>query len=50
MNNLLYVIAVILIVVWAVGYLGLHAHGIIHVLPVFVLVIIIIRVLQGKRK
>jgi hypothetical protein len=49
MNNLLYVIAVILIVVWAVGYLGLHSPGIIHVLLVFALVIIIVRVLQGKK-
>ncbi|RIH62764.1 lmo0937 family membrane protein [Mariniphaga sediminis] len=33
MGNLLYIIAVILIIAWAIGFLGYSAGGIIHVLP-----------------
>jgi len=32
MNNLLYTIAVILIIGWAIGFIGFHAGGLIHVL------------------
>mgnify|MGYP000845437126 CR=1 FL=1 len=48
MGNLLYIIAVILIIGWAVGFIGFHAGGIIHVLLVIALIAVILRVIRGK--
>ncbi len=49
MGNLLYTIAVILLIFWAVGFLGYHAGGIIHVLLVIAIIAIILRFIQGKK-
>ena len=49
MGNLLYIIAVILIRGWLVGFFAFHAGGIIHVLLVIALIAIILRVIQGKK-
>jgi hypothetical protein len=49
MGNLLYVVAVILLVAWAVGFVGFHVGGIIHVLLVIALIAVILRVIQGKK-
>ena len=49
MQNLLYVIAVILFIAWAVGFLGFHAGGIIHLLLVIAIIAILIRVIQGRK-
>ncbi|HRI33697.1 MAG TPA: lmo0937 family membrane protein [Saprospiraceae bacterium] len=49
MGNLLYTIAVILIIFWAIGFLGYHAGGLIHLLLVIAVIAIILRVIQGKR-
>ncbi|MDX9909422.1 MAG: lmo0937 family membrane protein [Bacteroidales bacterium] len=49
MGNLLYIIAVILIIGWAIGFIGYSAGGLIHVLLVIALIAIIIRVIQGRR-
>jgi hypothetical protein len=49
MGNLLYVVAVILIIAWAVGFIGYSAGGIIHVLLVIAVIAIIFRLIQGRR-
>jgi hypothetical protein len=49
MGNILYVIAVILIIGWLVGFLGFHAGGIIHVLLVIALIAIILRIIEGRK-
>lgn len=49
MGNLLYVIAVILVVVWAIGFLGYAAGGLIHLLLVLALISVILRVIQGRK-
>jgi len=49
MGSLLYIIAVILIIGWAVGFFAYSAGGIIHVLLVIALIAVIIRVIQGRR-
>lgn len=49
MTNLLYVIAGILVIGWAVGFFVFHATGLIHVLLVAALIIFLRRVIQGKR-
>jgi Family of unknown function (DUF5670) len=49
MGNLLYTIAVILVIIWAIGFLGYNAGGIIHVLLVIALIVVLLRVIQGKK-
>ena len=49
MGNLLYAIAVILVVVWGIGFIGYSAGGIIHILLVIALISVILRVIQGKK-
>jgi hypothetical protein len=49
MGNLLYVVAVILLIGWAVGVFAYSAPGIIHVLLVIAIIAVILRVIQGRR-
>jgi hypothetical protein len=49
MSNLLYLIAVILIIGWAIGFVGFHAGGLIHILLVIAIVAVILRIIQGRR-
>jgi hypothetical protein len=49
MGNLLYTIAVILVIIWAIGFLGYNAGGLIHVLLVIALIVVLLRILQGKK-
>jgi hypothetical protein len=49
MGNQLYTVAVILIIAWAIGFLGYNAGGIIHVLLVITIIAIIMRIVQGKK-
>ncbi|SEL63194.1 hypothetical protein SAMN04488008_104383 [Maribacter orientalis] len=49
MGNLLYFIAVILVIAWAVGFIGFQAGGIIHVLLVIAVIAVIFRVIQGRK-
>jgi hypothetical protein len=47
MGNLLYLIAVILIIAWLVGILGFHQGGIIHILLVIAIIAVLLRVIRG---
>ena len=47
MGGLLYTIAVILIVIWAIGFFGYHAGGIIHVLLVIAVIVFLLRVIRS---
>ncbi|HBL76228.1 MAG TPA: lmo0937 family membrane protein [Prolixibacteraceae bacterium] len=49
MNNILYAIAVLLVVAWAVGFIGYNVGGIIHVLLVIALIAAILRIIQGNK-
>jgi len=49
MGNLLYVVAVILIIAWAIGFIGYSAGGIIHVLLVIAIIAILFNVIRGRR-
>ena len=50
MGNLLYLIAVIFIVLWLIGFVGFsYGGGLIHILLVLALIAIILRVIQGKK-
>ncbi|HMI60893.1 MAG TPA: lmo0937 family membrane protein [Puia sp.] len=46
MRSILYIVAVILVIGWAIGFLGYHAGGIIHVLLVIALISIILGVIR----
>ena len=49
MGNLLYLIAVILIIAWAIGFIGYSVGGIIHILLVIAIIAIIFRLIRGDR-
>jgi hypothetical protein len=49
MNNLLYTIAVILIIFWAIGFFAYSAGNIIHILLVIAVIAILLRLIQGKK-
>ncbi len=48
MGSLLYLIALILIIGWAVGVFAYSAGGIIHILLVIALVSILLRLIRGR--
>lgn len=54
MGNLLYLIAVVLILIWALGFFGVLGAGLagsnlIHILLVIAIVAILLRVISGNR-
>jgi hypothetical protein len=49
MNNLLYIVAVILIIGWLVGFFVLNAGSVIHVLLVIAAIAILLRIIQGRK-
>jgi uncharacterized membrane protein YtjA (UPF0391 family) len=50
MNNMLWTIAVILVVLWLVGMLtSTTLGGIIHILLVIAVIVIVVRLLQGRK-
>jgi hypothetical protein len=48
MGNLLYVVAIIFLIAWAIGFVGYSAGGIIHILLVIALIAVIFRIIRGK--
>ena len=46
MGNLLYVVAVILVIAWAVGFFAFHAGGINHVLLVIAIIAFLIKLIR----
>ncbi len=49
MGNLLYTIAVILVVLWAIGFLGYNIGGLIHILLGIAVIAVILRIIQGRK-
>jgi hypothetical protein len=49
MGNLLYIIAVILIIGWLIGFVGYQAGGLIHILLVIAIVAVLLRLIRGDR-
>jgi hypothetical protein len=49
MGNLLYLIAVILIIGWLVGFVGYGAGGLIHILLVIAVIAILLQIISGRR-
>jgi len=48
MGNLLYVIAVILVIGWAIGVFAYSATGLIHVLLVIAVIAILLKLISGR--
>ncbi|ADQ80764.1 hypothetical protein Palpr_2632 [Paludibacter propionicigenes WB4] len=48
MSNLLYTIALILIILWAIGFFAFSLGGIIHILLVIAIISILFRLIRGK--
>jgi hypothetical protein len=47
---MLYTLALILLVLWAVGLVGAYTmHGFVHVLLVAAIVLVLVRIIQGRR-
>ncbi|MDP4200544.1 MAG: lmo0937 family membrane protein [Bacteroidota bacterium] len=49
MGSLLYLVAVILILAWAIGFIGFGAGGLIHILLVIAIIAILMRIISGRR-
>lgn len=48
MEGLLYIIAVILLIGWAIGVFAYSAGGLIHVLLVIAVIAILLRLIRGR--
>jgi len=46
---MLWAIAVILLVAWLLGFTAFHVGGLIHVLLVIAIVVVLVRVITGRR-
>jgi hypothetical protein len=49
MDNLLYVFAIVLIILWAIGYVAFNVTGLIHLLLVIAIIAILLRLIRGKK-
>ena len=49
MGNLLYFVAVILVIAWAIGFLGFHAGGLIHIVLVIAVIAFVIQIISGRK-
>jgi hypothetical protein len=48
MGNLLYIIAVVLVIIWAIGFFGYAAGGLIHILLVIALIAFLLKVIRRE--
>jgi putative solute:sodium symporter small subunit len=49
MRNILYVIAVILVIGWAIGFFAYSVGSIIHFLLLIAIIVVLLNVIQGRR-
>lgn len=49
MSNLLYVIAVIFVIAWALGFFVYSVGSIVHILLVIAIIAILLRLIRGER-
>jgi hypothetical protein len=49
MSDLLYTVAVILVIFWAVGFFAYSAGAIIHILLVIAVIAVLLRLIQGTK-
>lgn len=46
MGNLLYLVAVVLVIAWAIGFLGYHAGGLIHILLIIAVIALLLKIIR----
>jgi predicted ferric reductase len=49
MRYLLYIVAVLLIIGWLIGFVGYHAGGLIHILLVIAIIAVLLNIIAGRR-
>lgn len=50
MSSLLYTVAVILVIIWAISFFGgFYTGGIIHILLVIAVIAVVLRLISGNR-
>jgi len=49
MSNLLYIIAVILVIAWAIGFFGYELGNLMHILLGIALIAVILRLIKGNK-
>jgi hypothetical protein len=49
MGNLLYTIAVVLLILWLIGVVGFNLGGIIHTLLVIAVIAVLLRIISGRK-
>ena len=49
MENLLYIIAVVLVIGWLIGVFAYNLTGVIHVLLVLALISVLFNIIRGRR-
>ncbi|TDP60925.1 lmo0937 family membrane protein [Flavobacterium dankookense] len=49
MSNLLYTVAIVLVILWAIGFFAYSATGIIHILLIIAAIAVILRLIQGRK-
>jgi len=50
MGNLLYLIAVLLVIGWLIGIVGYGTGGLIHILLVIAVIAVLFRIIGGRRE
>ena len=49
MGNILYLVAVVLVILWAIGFFAYSLGSIIHILLVIALIAVVFRIISGSR-
>ncbi|MBK7667844.1 MAG: lmo0937 family membrane protein [Sphingobacteriaceae bacterium] len=49
MGNILYIIALVLVIAWAIGFIGYNAGWIIHALLIIAIIAVLLRIIQGRK-
>lgn len=49
MSNILYIVAIVLIILWALGYFALNLGSVVHILLVIAVIAILLRLIRGDK-
>ena len=50
MRSLLYAIAVVFVIIWAIGFIGYHLGWLIHILLVIAIISILLTIIKGPTR
>ena len=49
MRSILYIIAVLLVIGWLIGFVGYQAGGLIHIRLVIAVIVVLLNIISGRR-